>query len=164
MSAKSQRLASARACAAFGLVLAAGLLVGNPASALNNNRQMMTGGGVWGGSTPIYTSPGLSNLYSPDTPATGDGETAAQMRMEAGVLRDLKVNLRTSTTPSSGSLTVVVRINGTDTKLKCTLSGKGNCSSSKKVAINKNDRLAIEITNDFVGAGSLSVTYTIVFD
>jgi hypothetical protein len=149
-----------------GLGLAVWLLAAPQAGALSNRQQILIGGGSFGGVSPIYTSPGLANLYGQDFPSTGKGETAAQARMSGGgVLSVLFVRLQTQNVPSSGSLTVTVRVNGADTAMTCTVGGSGQCAyTASTVTINNGDRLAIQVTNDFTGAGNLAFNYSLLFD
>jgi hypothetical protein len=148
-----------------GLGLAAWILAAQPAGALNNALQVLIGGGSFGGASPVFTSPGLANLCGADFPSAGAGETAAQIRMPPGTLSQLYVRLQTQNVPSSGSLTVTVRLNGVSTAMSCQLFGSGQCKfTGSTVSVNRAAKLAIQITNDFVGAGNIAFNYSILFN
>ena len=148
-----------------GMGLAVWFLAAPPAEALNNRQQLLLGGGNWGGVSPVFSAPGMP-IVGNDFPSAGMGETGVQVRMSGGgVLSVLFVRLRTQNVPSSGSLTVMVRINGADTAMTCQVFGSGQCAfTASTVTINNGDRLALRITNDFVGAGSLIVSYSMLLD
>jgi len=158
-------LGSIFSVAGFGLALL--LSAHSPADALSNKFTILTGGFNQGQNiSTVYTAPGLTAAFNPDYPDTGEGEGAVQLRMHQGELSYLRVKLVTQNIPSGGSLVVTVRINGADTALTCTLTASGNCGTGKstKVAISKNDKLAIEIDSDLADEGNFVLTYTLLFD
>ena len=153
---------AAAAVAALGILAAA-----SPADALNDSRQVLTGGGTFAGTvSPVYTSPGHGNVLGPDFPSAGNGENAAQLRMPGGVLKLLKVRVHTQNVPSDGTLTVMVRINNGDTVLTCSVSGDGNCGTGgkKSVTINNGDLLAIQVASTLEDEGNVAFSYTLIFD
>jgi hypothetical protein len=153
-----------------GLIAALGLtalIAGTaPANALKDGVQLLTGGGTMSESGDSrYTAPGYTNQLTKNFPGPGLGEEATQLRLRAGVLSKLLVKLTTATAPSSGSFTVRVRINGSNTALKCTLNGTGQCGSgSKTVSVTNKSKLSIRVANDFVGSGNMSYTYVLQYD
>lgn len=155
------------AVAPLGMALGIFLAVQSPATALNGEKQLLSGGFNQGANvTTIYTSPGFSTALGIDNPSAGDGENAVQLRLHKGTLSFLKVRVRTGNVPTSGSMTVTVRINGADTVLTCTVTGTGNCGTgkNKKVAVKTNDRLAIKIDSDLADEGNMTLTYTLLYD
>jgi hypothetical protein len=148
-----------------GIGFGAWLLAATPAGALNDNEQLLSGSGTSIGGATLWSSPG-GTQYPDNFPAPGKGESAAQLRMSAGVLSALRVKLTTQTTPSSGTLSVRVRINGANTALTCTVTAGGNCNSPNgtTVAVAANDKLAVRISNNFPGGNDIAYTYTLQFD
>jgi hypothetical protein len=152
---------------AVGVGVAAWFLAAPPAGALNNRQQILYGGNTVSPVDTHFTSPGFGNgKLGPDFPATGLGEQSLQLRMSGGgVLSLLWVRLTTATTPSSGSFTVTVRINGADTALTCTLFSSGQCQTgATTVNIPNGARLSLSVSNNFVGSGNMSYTYTMLLD
>ena len=151
---------------ALGLSLAVWSLVTPPAGALSNAQQLLSGGTSTVGGSTVWGAPGMQNSFGNDFPAAGKGEQATQIRMTGGgVLRSLWVRVVTETVPSSGSLTMMVRINGADTALTCTLAGAGQCQSGAAIVnVPNGARLAVRQVNNFVGAGFLTFNYTMILD
>ena len=59
----------------------------------------------------------------------------------------------------------MVRVNGADTPLTCSLAGTGECNAGSKVkGLNNNSLLAVRASNNFVGSGVLSWNYTMLLD
>jgi hypothetical protein len=149
-------------------VLMAGLgcwLLATPrAGALVDTAHVLSGGGTIGAQT-LFTSPGNSTAIGIDFPAAGLGEIGAQVLMPAGTLSKLRVKITTETAPSSGALTVMVRVNGADTVLTCQLAATGQCSSGNKVkGLANNSPLAIRVANNLVDSGQVAYTYSLQFD
>ena len=95
---------------------------------------------------------------APSGPGTGFGESFAQTPFPAGTLSKLRVRLITQNVPTSGSLTAMVRVNGADSTLTCTLTETGVCTSGNKTkAVNNNGLVALQITSDLADAGNTSV-------
>ena len=138
----------------------------SPAGALNDKYTFLSGGGTMSeAGDPRFTAPGYTNQLTDTFPGPGLAESATQLKMQAGTLSKLRVKLTTATAPSSGKLKVIVRINGSNTALRCTLSGTGSCSSgNKSVSITNKSKLSVLVSNDFVGSGNLSYTYTLLYD
>ena len=126
--------------------------------------QVLSGGGVMADPGVAFTSPGLL-LYDANIPVPGAGEKAVQLRMPPGTLSRLRVRVITGNVPSSGSLSVTVRINGADSVLTCSVAGTGNCSNAGSVTLpTANKRLSIRIANGLVAAGNTAFTYTVEFE
>jgi hypothetical protein len=82
-----------------------------------------------------------------------------------GVLSKLWVRVTTATVPTSGNLTVMVRVNGADTALNCTVLGTGQCrTGSTSVNLPGGARLAIRIANTFPDSGNVAYSYTMLLD
>jgi len=157
------QIGNAFSCAAIlaaGIGFGAWLLLATPSQALEDSSQLLPGGVIGGsGGQTIFTAPGLTSTL-PDQ-IGNKGESAVQIRMPAGSLRRLRVKLTTQTVPI---LTVVVRRNGANTTLTCELSKAGECGSNEIVAFADNDKLSVRAINNFVGAGLLAFTYTLLFN
>jgi hypothetical protein len=151
---------------ALGVALAVWSLAPPPAGALNNRQQILTGGGSQTQGGLSWTAPGFSNVFGNDFPSAGAGETAAQLRMSGGgVLSLLWVRVNTATVPTSGNLTVMVRVNGADTTLTCTVLASGQCQSgAASVTIPNGARLAVRIANTFPDSGNVAYSYTMLLD
>jgi hypothetical protein len=148
-----------------GTVFGAWLLAAPPAGALNDTQQLLAGGDfVAEGVVTLFTSPGLARSYDINTPGIGLGESAAQLRMPGGVLSALKVKLTTATAPSSGTFSVSVRINGGNTLLTCQIAATGTCNAIANVTVANNSRLAVRVSNTFIGAGNMGYSYTLLFN
>jgi len=148
---------------AFAIGLGAWLVAATPAEALNDGTQLLSGGQSTTANSTRFTAPGVGGHYSADF-AGGRGEEAAQIRMPAGVLRNLKVHVMTESIPASGSLRVRVRIDGANTVLTCQVAGTGDCAKNKAVNVPAGGRLAISSSNTFVGAGAIAYSFTLLFD
>lgn len=137
-----------------------------PAFALGDTMQLLSGGGTFADPGTGFTSPGLVYVYGPNDFGTNKGERAAQLVMPAGILSALRVRVLTQQNPSSGALTVTVRLNGADTPLTCSTVGTATCHTPPGASANvsNNARLSVKIANTFVGAGNLSFTYSFLFD
>jgi hypothetical protein len=160
---------------ASATVLATGLgvwlLATPPVRAIDNPLQIIAGGSsqaegsTQGGTVTNWTSPGLANVFGPDFPNTGLGEQSAQLNMPAGTLSRLRVRVTTQNAPSSGTFTLMVRVNGADTQLTCTLNGTGECNAGNKVkGLNNNSLLAVRASNNFVGSGTFAWNYSMLLD
>jgi hypothetical protein len=151
----------------LGLGLALWSFAAPPAGALNNRQQILSGGSSLNSTiTTAWGAPGLQNAVTDDWPAAGLGERSTQIRMSGGgVLSLLWVRITTQNVPSSGSLTVTVRVNDADTTLTCTVLASGQCQTgAASVTIPNGARLAVRLDNAFVGAGNFSYTYTMLLD
>ena len=147
------------------VALAAMVLGSRVAAAAGATDRVLTGGFSSGTTSPAWTSPGLSNVYGNDFPETGAGESSAQMRMPEGILRRLRVSLK-DRNQTSGTVTVMVRLNGADTALTCTVNVVGICGTPAgvEVAMNAGDLLAIRVDNNLTNEDGVLLTYTIQFD
>ena len=128
-------------------------------------KYLLSGGNSGSGGGTRYTAPGLGNIYGPDFPDTGLGEQAAQIRMRAATLSLLKVSVVTSSA-TSGTVTVTVRINGAATDLSCSVDSEGgNCATggAKTVAVSTGDRLAVQVVST-LNEGFWTFTYTVQGD
>jgi len=148
----------------MGLAAALLLAAAVSAHALDDARQILVAGNAQGEGATQYGGPGMSNVYGTDFPGTGQGKDAAAIRMPAGTLTNLKVNLVTQTTPSSGSLRVRVLQNGMSTNLTCALMATGTCNSATSLAIAANDKIVLKVSNNFANAGTSAWTATLEFD
>jgi len=140
-------------------LLAAGLPT--PVSAV----QLLVGGNSGSASGTRFTAPGIANIYSIDFPDTGLGEEAAQIRMVGGTLSTFRASIVTQGTAASGSVTLMVRINGSDTMLTCSV-GKdgGDCGSgSKSIALLSGDKLAVRIAST-LNAGFYTFTFRMTYE
>jgi hypothetical protein len=146
---------------ALGIGLALCMLAAPPAAAA----QLLIGGSSTTENSTRFSAPGLGNQYTADFPGTGLGEEAAQVRTIVGTLSKFRVRVRTATNPSAGSFTVTVRVNGADTQLTCTLNGPGDCSAGNKVkALTNSSLLSVSASNDFADAGSITYSYSMMFE
>lgn len=151
--------------AVFAAGLTTSLLAPSPAFALDDTKQLLTGGNSLGGASPVFTAPGLGNIYGLNFPKTNDGERAAQVRMPAGTLGLFRVQVRTEKVPTSGILKVTVRLNGLNTALGCQVSSTGTCSTgATTVAVADDDKLAIRVENTLVDPGFTTFSYSMTFD
>lgn len=148
----------------FGLVAVFTVASALSAHALDDARQILTAGSSQGQGTVQFTGPGMSNVYTPDFPNTGLGEQAASIRFPAGSLSNLRVNVVTSSAPSSGMFRARVRINGADTTLSCMVTGTGICTRVPAIVVHANDLVTLKVENTFVGSGSLAWTASMEFD
>ena len=153
------RLLAAAALAAAMLVVAA------PARALDDAQQLLVGGNSGSASSVRYTAPGLANIYGADFPGTGLGEQAAQIRMTAGTVGKLRVNVVTQGTATSGGVTITVRVNEADTILTCAVgTAGGECGSGgKAIAVANGDRLAVKVAST-LDQGVWAFTFTLIYD
>jgi len=150
---------------AAGIGFVAWLSAATPIQALDDTQQLLSGGNSLSENETRFVAPGSAGSYTADSPNTGLGESAAQIRMPAGVLSALRVKLTTATAPSSGTFTLMVRKNGADTVLFCSRTSTGNCiGGAKTITFATNDLLSIRVSNNFVGSGPMGYTYTLVFD
>ena len=148
------------------IVLAGAVLTAaTPARALDDGEQLLVGGNSGSAGGIRYTAPGLANIYGADFPGTGLGEQAAQIRMTAGTLEKLRVNVVTQGNATSGNVAVTVRINEADTVLTCTVgTAGGDCGSGgKSIAIANGDKLAVEVAST-LDAGFWSFTFSMIYD
>jgi hypothetical protein len=152
--------------ALFGAILGlAAVSGGTPAGAVSNAQQVLMGGNSMAEGSTVFTAPGLANHYGADFPGPGLGATAAQIRMPAGgIVKILRVKVTTASVPDSGNLTVTVMRNGANTTLACQVSGTGTCNSNVIVNFSVNDRIAIRVSNNFVGSGLMTYTYSLLLD
>jgi hypothetical protein len=148
----------------LGLAAALSLATAVSAHALSDTKQIMVAGTsqVEGGLS--YAGPGMSNVFGADFPNTGLGEQAASIRMPAGSLSRLRVNVVTQNTPSSGFLRVMLRINGANTTLTCIVTGTGICNRNPAVAVPNNAMVTFRASNNFVGSGLVTWSATMEFD
>jgi hypothetical protein len=135
------------------------------ANALEDTTQLLTGGNSGSAGGTRFTAPGLGNTYNADFPGTGLGESAAQIRMTAGVLSKLRVKVVTEGTQDSGTVTVMVRLNGADTELTCSVGiAGGECGAGgKSITILNGDLLAIRVASTY-NEGFWAYTYTLLYD
>jgi hypothetical protein len=156
----------AAVCTALNIGLITGVFMMSPARTLENSSQLLSGGGQVAENGLVFTAPGLSDQFGINDPSAGKGEQAAQLRMPAGVLKTLRVNVVSELLPESGNFQVMVRLNGADTNLVCLVPGTGSCNKSggTGLVINNNDRLAIRASSSLVNSGGITYTYTLIFD
>ena len=156
--------------AAAVTVLVAGLgvwlLATPPARAVVDTAHLISGGSNQSEGVTAWTAPGLANTYTTDFPSAGLGESSAQLNMPAGTLSRLRVKVTTAAAPASGSFTLMVRVNGADTTLTCSVAGTGQCNAGNKVkGLLNNSLLAIRTSNTFTGTGgSIGYTYSMLLD
>jgi hypothetical protein len=137
------------------------------ARAVPDTSQLITGGAttIEGPGVTRFTAPGFANVLTADFPATGLGEQAAAVRMTAGTLSKFRASVTTASAPSGGTFTLMVRVNGADTPLTCSVTGTGTCSAGNKVrALNNSAVLAVRIVNDLDGGGNVAFTYSMLLD
>jgi hypothetical protein len=149
---------------ALGLVAALTLSAVAAAHALDDRKQLMVAGSSQGTGAIQYSAPGMSNVFSQDFPDTGLGPLAASIRMPAGTLGNLKVNVVTQNTPSSGNLRVRVLVNQAATAITCVVTGTGICNKNSTIPIANNDLLTLRISNTFPDSGVIAWTATLEFD
>jgi hypothetical protein len=146
--------------------LAATVFGARAAGAAGATDRILTGGFSGGNAeSTMWSAPGLSTVYGNNFPNTGQGESSAQMRMPEGVLRRLRVSLK-NRNQTSGTVTVMVRINGQNTVLQCSVATVGNCGTAAdlQVPISAGDLLAIRIDNNLVNEDGVLLTYTLQFE
>jgi hypothetical protein len=152
----------------LGLIgFALSLFAANPAAALDDTSMLFTGSYNYGGAVQTFYMPlGTGQGYGENYPSTGLGEQSAQLRMPAGTLSGLRVNVVTQNVPSGGTLEVIVRKNGNDTSVKCTVNAGGSsCGSGKRsVAIGGNNLVAIKVIHGLIDSGITIVNYTLVYN
>jgi len=148
----------------IGLAAVLSITAAVSTQALDNARQLLVAGNAQGEAATQFAGPGMSNVYGVDFPNTGQGEQAASIRMSAGSLSNLRVNVVTATVPASGMLRVKLRINGADTAMTCMVTGTGICNRTSAVSVATNDLVTLMVYNTFVGSGVLSWTATIEYD
>lgn len=150
---------------AVGAGLAACLFAA-PALAISDNEEVLIGGNSIGSPVTIFTSPGMSNNYQADFPGTGLGEKATQIQMPAGgTLRKLRLTVVTENAATGGSIEIMLRKNGNNTALTCTLTAAGTCTTgTTSVKFKRNNKIAIRITNSLTGAGTTTYTYSMLLD
>jgi hypothetical protein len=147
------------------LTIAAGLTMAATisAQALDNARQILVAGNGQGDGAIQYTGPGMSNVYPDNYPGMGQGQQAASIRMPAGPISNLRVNVVTQNVPASGFLRVLLRINGAST-LACSVSGTGTCSKLSSVAVPDDALVVLKVYNTFSGATIAAWTATMEYD
>jgi hypothetical protein len=165
MMTRMSAFLSIASAAMFGVGLGAWLFAAPPARALIDTAHVLSGGSTLGEFQTRFTAPGLAAVYDPDIPAPGLGEGAAQIVMPAGTLSRLRVKMQTAAFPTIGSFTAMVRVNGADTALTCSLNAPGTCSTGGKVkGLNNNALLAVRVSNTFTDSGAITFSYTLQFD
>jgi hypothetical protein len=151
--------------ATLGVGIATGMLLMSPARTLEDNRQILSGGNSVGPGAILFSGPGMSNIYNANFPGPGQGEGAAQIRLPPGELTALRVNVHTENPPTpGGKLNVMVRVNGTNSKLSCSVAGPGDCTSMNTVILPKESRVTIRVTNTLIDAGFVTFTYSMTYD
>jgi hypothetical protein len=148
----------------LGLAAALTISVAAAAHALDDKKQLLVAGSSQSAGATSYSAPGMSNSFGPDFPDVGLGALAASIRMPAGTLGNLKVNVVTQNTPSSGNLRVRVLVNETATTITCVVTGTGICNKSSTIPIANNDLLTLRINNTFPDSGLIAWTATMEFD
>jgi len=155
--------ASVATAAVLGVGLGAWLFAAPPAGALVDTAHIISGGAGIGGGTIFLTPSGAG--YSADFPSAGLGESVAQVPFPAGTLSKLRVKLFTENAPSGGSVSVMVRVNGANTTVTCSLPASGICTSGTKTkAVNNNGLVAIRVTSNLADAGNVAIAYTLQLD
>lgn len=111
-----------------------------------------------------FSAPGGSQTMPPDFPSTGMGETAAQVVMPAGTIKNLRVVVVPHGVSNSGTVDFVVRINGADTPVSCQVSGSGQADSGvATVTVSDGDLVSVKVHNLLQGNVSVNFTYSIAF-
>jgi hypothetical protein len=156
VNSKMLSYVSIAAAALAGVGLGAWLFAGPPARALEDTAHIITGATGVGGGTSFLAPSGTS---------FGATESKAQTPLPAGTLSKLRVKLTTDNVPSAGDLTVMIRVNGVDTNVTCTLAASGICTSGNKAkALNNNALVTLRITNNLTDAGGTAVSYSMQLD
>ena len=148
----------------LGVGLSVWLLAAPPAAALEDTALVLMGGQATTGGQTRFLAPGTPFNQTADFPGVGLGEQSVQLRLPKGQLRDLRVNLTTETVPTGGSFTLMVRVNGANTLLTCSVAATGDCNSTKKVNLAAGSRVAIRTVNTLTDAGNTIFTYTLIYD
>jgi hypothetical protein len=149
---------------AVGAGCAIGLWAVTPARTLSDTKQILSGGGFATQGATMFTAPGIPFAHLA-ADLGGKGESAVSIRMQAGTLSGLKVKVTSQTTPTGGSLAFMVRKNGANTTITCTVSGAAsNCQSNNSVVFANDDRLSVRNVNTLTGATTTKFTYTLLFD
>jgi hypothetical protein len=140
------------------------LMAVSPATSLSNTQTMLVGGAFATAGATIFTAPGVPFAQLP-TDFGNKGESFVQIRMVAGTASGLRAKVSADTVPNGGNFTVTVRKNGVDTTLACSLAGvAGDCTNGNLVAFATNDRLSIKIVNTLTNAGTVKLTFTLLYD
>ena len=148
-----------------GLALSQSLLAATPTAALNDTSMLFTGTYFYGGADGnYYMVLGTSIAFNENTPAAGLGEQAAQVRMRAGTLSTLRVNVVTATAPTGGTLKVIVRKNGKNTILNCEVTGTGFCGKNGNVSLSNSSLVTVKLIDTLADSGTVTITYTLVYD
>jgi hypothetical protein len=155
MNTRMLSYVSVAAAALAGVSLGAWLFAGPPARALEDTAHIIVGlAGVGGGTGFLSPSGGGFNT-----------EAKSQTPFPAGTLSKLRVKLTTDNVPTGGSFTLMVRVNGADTNLTCSLTASGICTSGNKAkALNNNGLVGIRIDSDLTDAGGTAVTWSFQLD
>jgi hypothetical protein len=158
MNTRMLSYGSVAAAALAGVGLGAWLFAGLPARALVDTAHILAGKVEVGGEAFVIPSGSAVDI--------GLGESFAQVPFPAGTLSKLRARLMTTNVPAGGSLSVMVRVNGADTNVTCSVAAAGGiCTSGNKAkALNNNALVALRITSDLVAAGNTFVFYTLQFD
>ena len=165
MNTRTRRSRRAGRAALAGVLALAVAGLPSRAAALTDGQQLLVGGTSGSASGTRYGAPGLANTYNDDFPATGLGESAAQIRMTAGTLGKFRLAVVTEGTATSGTVTVTVRLNGANTVLTCSVgTDGGDCGSGgKAIAIADGDKIAIRVVST-LDVGFWTYSYTMIYD
>jgi hypothetical protein len=152
------------AIVAGGVATGLWLVASTPTRALVDGSQVLSGGNITNNTgQPLWTSPGNSQAFLTGQ-FGGKGANAAQLRMPAGVLTDLKVRVTTITAATGGTFVLTVLRNNVDTSLTCSTTGAGNCQNNGSVTFTDNDRLSIRVVDALTGVTNSAFTYSLVFN
>jgi hypothetical protein len=149
---------------ALGLIPALTFSAVGSARAFDDKKQLMVAGSSQGAGADQYSAPGMSNVFSRDFPDTGLGPLAASIRMPAGKLGNLKVNVVTQNDPSSGNLRVRLLVNQALTNITCIVTGTGMCTKNGTITIADDDLVTLRISNTFPDSGTIAWTATLEYD
>lgn len=140
---------------------------GSNEGSIVENRQLLSGSGQLSGQgaqSVVFSAPGGSQSLPPDFPLAGLGETASQIVMPEGTIRNLRVISVPHNTGTSGNVDFVVRVNGVDTPVTCQISGNGIADSGAAiVTIADGDLVTIRAENGLQGNVKVNFSYSFEF-
>jgi hypothetical protein len=156
MMSKTFSYISFAAVTMAGGALCAWLFAVPPARALVDTAQILIGSNGIGGGTIFMSPSGTSASVT---------ESRVQVPFPAGTLSSLRVRLVTENVPTGGSLSAMVRVNGIDTTLTCSLVASGICTSgNKQKAVNNNGLVSLRVDSDLADAGITTMLFSLQFD
>ena len=112
----------------------------------------------------VFAIPGGSQSFQSNTPAAGLGEIAAQVRMPAGEISQLRISVVTDVPATGGAADFILRQNGADTPLTCQTNGAGDCDSgAASLTIGDDDRICVKASRSLTGVGNSYFTFSFMF-